>query len=116
MKQRIIIVGIVCLVVNLLLGLSLKAYSDFNMGLNCGVIIVNTLLFYSLYSIDLHDVFKVALGCLVALLAVAEIVLGVVAPCCWPNNWPLVAIVVALMIEAILLAIMNGTSVEGKEE
>ena len=62
MKKIILVIGALCLLANLLFGGMISAYEKFNVGLNCGVIVVNTLLIYLTAAMRLKDGYKIPLS------------------------------------------------------
>ncbi|MBV4206203.1 hypothetical protein KSZ28_21115 [Bacteroides salyersiae] len=110
MRKIILLIGLICLVVNILLGITLSSYSTFNMGLNCAVIMLNIFLLYILNSITLRDAFKISLGLLFSFFGLIEFILGLKAVEQFENNLALVSIIIIGAIEAILLVITTVNS------
>ena len=110
MKNIILITGIIFLVTNLLIGMIISFYPNFNMWLNCVVIGTNTILLYSLNMITLKDAFKISLSSFFAIMGIIEFILGMFAPEQMKDNWYLIIIIIALLIKAILLVITNMIS------
>ncbi|MDR1747223.1 MAG: hypothetical protein LBR49_08140 [Tannerella sp.] len=109
-KNIILITGIILLVANLLFGSMLSAYLAFNMGINCGVIIANTVLLYFLCCITLKDAFRISLSFLFSFLGFVEFILGLLAPQRYEDNGYLVAVILIVAFEAIVLVITNLVS------
>ncbi|MDR1757759.1 MAG: hypothetical protein LBR51_02195 [Bacteroidales bacterium] len=109
-KNIVLITGIILLVANLLFGSVLSAYSTFNMLLNCGVIIANSLLLYLLTCITLKDGFRISLSSLFSFLGFVEFILGLVAPQRYEDNGCLLAVILIVAFEAIVLVITNMVS------
>lgn len=103
MKKLIVIVGLLCLLVNYLFGVLLSAYADFNVGLNSGVILVNTLLLYGVSALSLKDGFKVSLSCLFSFMTLVEYVVCLFVPARVEDNGYLIGIIVVLLIEVMIL-------------
>ena len=107
MKKTILIFGGLALVVNILLGLLLSKYSYFNMGVNCGVIVMNTALLYGLYQFNMRDAFRISLSFLFGIVGVIEVLLGCFMPQYAEDNGCLIAIIVLLFIEIAIFVITN---------
>lgn len=103
----ILVIGGLSLVFNVLLGLLLSHYDYFNMGVNCGVIVLNTALLLSLYQLNMRDVFRISFSFLFSFLAIIEIVLGCLMPEKLQDNGYLIATIVLLFIEITLMVIIN---------
>lgn len=107
MKRMLLIIGSLALVLNILLGVLLSRYDYFNMGVNCGVIALNTALLLSLYWINMRDAFRISFSFLFSFLAVVEIILGCLIPQKLQDNGYLIAMIVLLFAEISLLVIIN---------
>ena len=107
MKKIILICGSLALVLNVLLGLLLSQYDYFNMGVNCGVIALNTALLLRLYWLNIRDAFRISVSFLFSFLAIVEIVLGCLMPEKLQDNGYLIATIVILFIELTLMVITN---------
>ena len=107
MKKMILIIGSLALVLNVLLGLLLSRYNYFNMGVNCGVIALNTALLLSLYWLNMREAFRISFSFLFSFLAVLEIILGCLMPQKLQANGCLIVTVVLLFIETTLMVITN---------
>ena len=110
MKKTFLILGGLSLIVNVLLGLLLSRYDSFNMGVNCGVIALNTALLFCLWQFNFRDVFRISLSLLFSLLVVVELVLGCLMPQELEDNGCLIAIIAILFVEATLCVITNIVS------
>lgn len=110
MKQVIIIIGCLILALNLLFGLLLSSYQSFNMLLNCGVIILNTLILLWIGEIELKDGFKVSYNVLFPLLTLIEVFIVAFAPQRWEDNGALLFIVLLLALQITLLIISHYVS------
>ena len=69
MKQTVVIIGSLILALNLLFGLLLSSYQTFNMLLNCGVIILNTLILLWIGDMEMKDGYKISYYVLFPLLS-----------------------------------------------
>lgn len=110
MKNLILVIGIICFVANLLLGLIISSYSPFNIWLNSSVIAINTGLMYAIATSSVKDGFKISLSILFPLCGLIEYFLGLFATNTFENNWFLIIAVIILFIESILYAIVYGIS------
>ena len=107
MKKAILILGGLTLIVNVLLGLLLSKYDYFNMGVNCGVIALNSALLFCLWQFNLRDAFRISFTFLFSILGIAELVLGCLMPQKLEDNGYLIAIIAILFVEIALFVITN---------
>lgn len=107
MKKIILICGGLALVLNVLLGLLLSRYNYFNMGVNCGVIALNTALLLSLYRLNMRDAFRISFSFLFTFLSIVEIILGCLMPRLLQDNGYLIALIVLLFFEIALIVVTN---------
>ena len=107
MKKTILIIGCLALVFNILLGLLLSRYSYFNMGVNSGIIVLNTALLYSLFALNMRDAFHISFSFLFSFMAIVELILGCLMPQQLQDNGYLIAMIVLLFIEITLMVITN---------
>ena len=114
MKKMILICGSLALVLNILLGLLLSHYDNFNMGVNCGVIALNTALLLSLYWLNMRDAFRLSFSFWFAFLAIVEIILGCLMPQKLQDNGHLIAMIVLLFVEIALMVITYIASKKSK--
>jgi len=105
MKNITLITGIILLVANLLFGSMISSYPTFNMLLNCGVIIANTVLLYVVGQIALKDGFKISLSFIFSVMGFIIFILGLFAPQRYEDNLALMAILLIVVFEAIVLTI-----------
>ena len=110
MKQTIIIIGCLLLVLNLLFGLLLSSYQTFNMLVNCGVIVINTLLLLCVGEMNIKDGFKVSYNVLFPMATLLEVFVVSFAPQGWKDNGALLFVVLLLTLQIILLVISNYVS------
>ena len=101
----IFIIGGLALLFNVLLGLLLSHYDYFNMGINCGIIALNTALLFCVYTFNLRDAFRISFSFLFVLLSIIEIVLGCLMPQKLQDNGSLIACIVLIFFEIILLIV-----------
>ena len=107
MKKTILILGGLALIVNVLLGLLLSKYDYFNMGVNCGVIALNSALLFCLWQFNLRDAFRISFSFLFSFLGIVELVLGCLIPQKLEDNGFLIATITILFIEISLFVIVN---------
>ena len=107
MKKTILILGGLTLIVNVLLGLLLSKYDYFNMGVNCGVIALNSALLFCLWQFNLRDAFRISFSFLFSFLGIAELVLGCFIPQKLEDNGYLITIIAILFVEIALFVITN---------
>ena len=86
MKNLTLIIGGIILLLNLVIGMIFSAYKPFNIGLNSAVIIVNTLMLYSLGVAQIKDGFKISLSFLFLIAAAIEFILALFVPETLENN------------------------------
>ena len=105
MKNLALIIGGIILLLNVAIGLIFSAYKPFNIGLNCAVIIVNTLMFYSLSVIEIKDGYRISLPFLFLLAATIEFILGFFVPETLENSITLTMLILLFTGQIILYAI-----------
>ena len=105
MKNLTLVIGGIVLLLNLVIGLIFTSYKLFNIGLNSGVIIVNTLLLYILGVSQIKDGFKISLSFLFLIAAVIEFILGFFVPDTWENNVALTMLILLFAGQVILYII-----------
>lgn len=111
MKNYILVIGGVCIFVNILLGLILTVYQPFSVALNCAVIAINMVLLYVVNTIKLKDAYCISLNCVFPTFALIEFIIGLFSKQDFNDNMALVAIIVLLFVEGIALV---STSVASK--
>jgi len=109
-KNIVLITGFILLIANLLIGSILSVYPAFNMLLNSGVIIANTVLLYLLSIITLKDGFRISLSFLFSFFGLVEFILGLIAPQRYEDNGYLLAVILIVAFEAIMLVITHLVS------
>ena len=110
MKKTILIISGLALVFNVLFGVLLSKYDWFKLGVNCGVIVLNTALLFGIYYVNFRDAFRITFSFLFAFLAFVEFILGCLMPQQWQDNGCLIAIVILLFIKLLLLVVTNFVS------
>lgn len=107
MKKTILILEGLALIVNVLFGLLLSGYSYFNMGVNCGVIALNTALLFGLYQFNIRDAFRITLSFLFVIVSFIEFILGCFMQQQLQDNACLIAILILLFAEVSFFVIVN---------
>lgn len=105
MKNLTLVLGGILLVLNVLIGLIFSSYKPFNIGLNSAVIIINTLLIYSLGVVQIKDGFRISLSFLFMIAAVVEFFIALFVPETWENNVALTILILLFAAQTILYAI-----------
>lgn len=105
MKNLTLIIGGIILLLNLVIGMIFSAYKPFNIGLNSAVIIVNTLMLYSLGVAQIKDGFKISLSFLFMIAAAIEFILALFVPETLENNVALTMLILLFAGQVILYAI-----------
>ena len=107
MKKTILILGILALVINVLLGLLLSKYSYFNMGVNCGIIVLNSALLFCLWQFNLRDAFRISFSFLFSLFGIVNLIFGCLMQQKLEDNGYLIAIIAILFVELSLYIITH---------
>ena len=105
MKNLTLIIGGIILLLNLVIGMIFSAYKPFNIGLNSAVIILNTLMLYSLGVAQIKDGFKISLSFLFLIAAAIEFILALFVPETLENNVALTMLILLFAGQVILYAI-----------
>lgn len=105
MKNLTLVIGGIVLLLNLVIGLIFSSYKPFNIGLNSGVIIVNTLMLYSLGVIQIKDGFRISLSFLFLIAAAIEFILGFFVPETYENRITLTMLILLFAGQVILYLI-----------
>ena len=105
MKNLTLVIGGIILLLNLVIGMIFSAYKPFNIGLNSVVIIVNTLMLYSLGVAQIKDGFKISLSFLFLIAAVIEFILALFVPETLENNAALTMLIMLFAGQVILYII-----------
>lgn len=105
MKNLTLVIGGIILLLNLVIGLIFSSYKPFNIGLNSGVIIVNTLMLYILGVSNIKDGFKISLSFLFLIAAGIEFVLAFFVPEAFENNVVLTILILLFACQVILYVI-----------
>lgn len=105
MKNLTLIIGGIILLLNLVIGMIFSAYKPFNIELNSTVIIINTLMLYSLGVSQIKDGFKISLSFLFLIVAAIEFIQALFVPNSWENNASLTMLILLFAGQIILYAI-----------
>lgn len=110
MKNIILIIGSALLVMNMLLGLVISAYSPFNMWLNCVVVIINTILVYLVSIVKLKEAFRISMFLLFQILGFVEFLCGFFVAPKWDDNPLIILVLIMLFVQTFLLVMTNYVS------
>lgn len=110
MKRIILLIGGLCLIVNVLCGCVLSAYSTFNCAVTSGVILLNMMMLYLVSTIELKDAFRISLSCLFPIMAIIEFLMGLFSPERFEDNWFIIFIAIALLTEGIIIIVTKSIS------
>ena len=105
MKNLTLVIGGIILLLNLVTGMIFSAYKPFNIGLNSAVIVVNTLMLYSLGVAQIKDGFKISLTFLFLIAAAIEFILALFVPETLENNVALTMLILLFAGQIILYII-----------
>ena len=107
MKKLIIIITVLLLIVNALLGVILSGYGSLNVYLNSAIILINGIILYSLYIVNLKDGFRYSLTSIFGFMALVEYALGFYAPTNYENNWFAIFMLITLAVEVLIIVSAN---------
>lgn len=110
MSKSILGIGGAILILNILVGLVLSAYSCFNCAVTTGVIIANTFILALLGEADIKDGFKISFGFLFTVAFIIEFFSGLFCPESFENNGSIILIGFLLASEAVLFIIAKAVS------
>lgn len=105
MKNLTLIIGGIILLLNLAIGMIFSAYKPFNIGLNSAVIVVNTLMLYSLGVAQIKDGFKISLSFLFLIAAAIEFILALFVPKTFKDNSALTMLILLFAGQIVLYTI-----------
>ena len=112
MKHLNLIIGFIILVLNALLGLLISSYSNFNILLTSGIIVISFAMIEVLKYIKLKDAFRISLITIFASLFVVQFILGVISPSRFQDNGCIIAILIIIALE--LIALLTNTFISQK--
>ena len=107
MKTITIILGLFALAVNIMIGVIVPAYPQFNMWLNTAIIGVHALLILSTLIVNLRDAFRISLGYLFSTLCVSMLVWGFFSIPQFENNISLIVMFAITLSEVLMLVGAN---------
>ena len=107
MKKLIILITVILLIANALLGVILSGYGSLNVYLNSAIILINGIILYSLYIINLKDAFRYSLTSIFGFVAIVEYALGFCAPTDYENNWFAIFLIITLAVEILIIISVN---------
>lgn len=110
MNKVNLIIGGLCLVVNILCGAVLSSYSAFNCGVTSAVILLNMGMTYLLSALSLKDGFRISLGFLFPIFAIAEFVAGLFSPEQFEDNGFIIFLALALLVQGVILTVCTISS------
>ena len=110
MNRVILIISTCILVVNILAGFIISAYSPFNVCFTCGTIAITALLLCLLNRIRLKDGFRIPLFFLFCVCGLVELLLGFISAPKFENNGCLLTALIITVGEIAILLICNLTS------
>lgn len=98
------------LLANFLFGVLISIYDNFNVGLNCGIIIINVILLYLTVVTKLKDGYKVSLSGLFGFMAIVEFVICLFSPARIEDNIYLTVVIIILMVKSVILMVSKYVS------
>ena len=110
MNKINLIIGVLCLIVNIICGLVLSFYPAFNCGVSSAVIVLNMGIMHLVSTIQLKDAFRISLNFLFPILAIIEFFMALFAPERFQNNGFIIFISITILIKAVILVITNTLS------
>jgi hypothetical protein len=108
MNKIIFSIGFVLLCLNSLIGILISNYPSFNWITADIVILVNTLLILEVSNSNRYDGFKIGLSFLYTFLTFVLIVLAIISPCRFRDNYYLITIIFLAFIEFALWVITRN--------
>lgn len=107
MKKVTLIIAFLMLVLNVVFGFILTAYTPFRVCFTSAAIIVTVVLLCLLSTVRLKDAFAISLSFLFVFLGLVEFILGCCSPDTLTDNGYIVAALVLLLFEISTLIICN---------
>ncbi len=101
MKTITVIMGLFALAVNIMVGVIVPAYPQFNMYLNSAIIVVHTLLLLAVLIANLKDAFRISLGYIFSTICVSMLIWGFFVIPQFENNIPLIAMFAITLMEVL---------------
>lgn len=99
MAKLILIFGSLLLLVNTILGLLISSYLPLNWISVDVVLLINTLLLYKISTSQMNNGFKVSLSFIFPFLGIISIILAVLSPYKFKDNYYLIGFILIILIE-----------------
>lgn len=101
--KKVIVIGCVLLIFNVLLGMMLSKYALFNMCLNSIVIIVTTASITLLDRTNLSTAYKISLSFIFGSIGIVEYICGFFSKSTITDNWLIIIDIILLVIQVLIL-------------
>jgi hypothetical protein len=108
MSKIIIYLGSLLIVVNTIIGLLISKYLLFNWLSVDVVLIINTILIFKLSSDNISNGYKISLSFIYPVLCVVSLVLAILSPNKFNDNYYVIAFILILLIEISLYLIAKN--------
>jgi hypothetical protein len=108
MSKIIIYLGSLLVVVNTIIGLLISKYLLFNWLSVDVVLIINTILIFKLSSDNLSNGYKISLSFIYPVLCITSLVLAILSPNEFNDNFYVIAFILILLIEISLYIIAKN--------
>lgn len=105
MKRFVLYIGLTILVLNVITGLLVSTYSNFNMLLNSFTIVITSIFIWTLWRTGQKKALKVALSFIFAFIGAIQFILGCFSPNRCTDNGCMIAIMVLFALEILLFII-----------
>ena len=112
MKNVSLVAGIVLVVLNTMIGIILRAYSDFNMVFVDLSLILSTGIIYYLLNNPIADGFKIGAGFFLLIGGILRVILAILSPNQLENNVLLILFISFLSLEIIVIFIAKRLSLK----
>jgi hypothetical protein len=108
MSKITIYIGSLLIAVNTIIGLLISNYSTFNWLAVDAILIINTILLSRLSSEKMSDGYKISLSFIYPFLSIVSIVLAVLSPDKFKDNYYLIGFIFIILIEVSLFLIAKN--------
>ena len=115
MTKIILFVGIFLVVVNTIIGLLISKYLSFNWLSVDALLIINTILLFKLSTNNISNGYKVSLSFIYPFLCFITIVLAVLSPDKFFNNYYVICCILITLIEISLLIVVRSINTINKK-
>lgn len=112
MKNVSLVAGIVLVVLNTMIGIILRAYSDFNMVFVDLSLILSTGIIYYLLNNPIADGFKIGAGFFMLIGGILRVIFAILSPNQLENNVLLILFISFLSLEIIVIFIAKRLSLK----